>query len=129
MVMEDRDRGRFGLPEVSQNTSFSEEYEREQQRDPTGDLSATLWDMIGHLQQENQGLRGLLNRSLITNVNSVGGRRLDIDEQNRLVGASSGDSVEPQVVRATVPSWREVSMGTYAPVSMGIGAQPDSTSM
>ena len=47
--MEDRDRGRFGLPEVSPNTSFSEEYGMEQQSDPTGDLSDTLWDMIGHL--------------------------------------------------------------------------------
>ena len=127
--MEDRDRDRFGLPEVSQNTSFSEEYEMEQPRDPTGDLSDTLWDMIGRLQQEIQGLGGILNLSPTTNMNSVGGRRLDIDQQHHLVGASSGDSVEPQVVRATVPSWREVSMGTYAPVSMGIGAQPDSTSM
>ena len=54
--MDDRDRDRFGLPEVSQNTSFSEDYEMEQQRDPTGDLSDTLWDMIGHLQQEIRGL-------------------------------------------------------------------------
>ena len=62
-------------------------------------------------------------------MNSVRGRRLDIEQQNHLVGASSGDSVEPRVLRAAVPGWREVSMGTYAPVSMGIGAQPDSTSM
>ena len=123
--MEDRDRDCFELPGVSENTSFSEEYEMEEQRDPTGDLPDTLLGMIGLLQQEIRELGWTLNLSPTTNTNSVGGRRLDIDQQNHLVGASSGDSVEPRVVRATVPGWREVSMEPYAPVSMGIGAHPD----